>query len=42
MTDDQLLEANVSTNIQVMESLGLTALNDPFFNGRTATFETIK
>jgi hypothetical protein len=42
MTDDQLLESGISNNIQVFESLGLRTFDDPFFNGKTATFEVIK
>ena len=42
MTDDQLLESGVSSNIQMLESLGLQSFSDPFFTGKTSTFETIK
>lgn len=42
MTDDELIESNVSSNIQVLEDLGLRSFDDPFFAGRTSTFETIK
>jgi hypothetical protein len=40
LTDDEI--AKVNTNIQLLESLGLEAVSDPFFTGRTETFETIK
>lgn len=42
MTDDQLLESGISSNIQTLESLGLRTFDDPFFSGKTTTFETIK
>lgn len=42
MTNDQLLEAGAVTNIQLLESLGLQSFDDPFFSGKTSTFETIK
>jgi hypothetical protein len=42
MTDDQLVESNISNNIQVLESLGLRSFDDPFFAGKTTTFETLK
>jgi len=42
MTDDELVESNLSNNIQVLESLGLRTMDDPFFSGKTATFETLK
>ena len=40
LSDDDI--AKVSTNIHLLESLGLEAVSDPFFTGRTDTFETIK
>lgn len=40
LTDDEI--AKVNTNIQLLESLGLEAVSDPFFTDRTETFETIK
>jgi hypothetical protein len=42
LTDEELLESGVSSNIQVLESLGLRTFDDPFFDGRTFTFEKIK
>lgn len=42
MTDDQLVESGISNNIQVLESLGLRSFDDPFFAGKTSTFETLK
>jgi len=40
MTDEEV--AQQKNNIQNLESLGLDTLVDPFFSGRTDTFETIK
>lgn len=42
MSDDQLIEAQNVQNIHTLESLGLLSLQDPFFAGRSSTFETIK
>lgn len=42
MTDDQLIEAGQVSNIQMLEDLGLRSFDDPFFVGKTSTFETIK
>ena len=40
LPDDQV--AQVSSNIKMVENLGLEAVRDPFFQGRTSTFEAIK
>lgn len=42
MTDDQLIEAAGLQNIRVVENLGLRTFDDPFFVGKSSTFETIK
>lgn len=41
-TDDELAENDAQTNIHLMESLGLQSLQDPFFAGRTSTYEIIR
>lgn len=41
-TDDELAENDAQTNIHLMESLGLQSLRDPFFAGRTHTYEVIR
>ena len=40
MSDEEV--AQQKNNIQSLESLGLETLRDPFFAGKTSTFETIK
>lgn len=40
LTDDQI--GQFQNNLRVLESLGLESVVDPFFAGRTSTFETIK
>lgn len=42
MTDDELIEAGQVSNIQMLENLGLQSFDDPFFAGKSTTFETIK
>ena len=42
MTDDQLIEAGQVGNIRIVEDLGLQSFDDPFFAGKSSTFETIK
>ena len=42
MTDEQLVESGVTNNIRVLESFGLHSFDDPFFAGKSTTFETIK
>lgn len=42
MTTDEMVEYSLSNNIQMLESLGLRTFDDPFFVGRTTTFETLK
>jgi len=43
LTDDELRVSTATLqNIQVLESLGLTSYDDPFFAGRTITFEKVR
>lgn len=42
MSDLELIEAGQVGNIRMLEELGLQSFDDPFFTGRTSTFETIK
>lgn len=42
MTDQQVLDSGISSNLAVMESLGLSSLQDPYFAGDIATYETLK
>lgn len=42
MTDDELIVAGNMQNIVMLENLGLTSLDDPFFAGKSHTFETIR
>lgn len=42
MTDEELIEENVTNNLVMLENMGLQGLRDPFFTGRTSTFEMIK
>lgn len=41
-TSEEMLEAGVQNNITVLEQMGLESLGDPYFGGRTATFEMIR
>jgi len=40
LSDDEI--GAVQNNIRMLESLGLEMIQDPFFAGRTSTFETIR
>ena len=40
MTDEELV--GFQNNIKMLESLGLEAISDPFFSGKTNTYETIR
>jgi len=42
LTDCQAGSEGEIGNIRILEGLGLEALTDPFFNGRTGTFELIR
>lgn len=42
LSDAEIGDSLTSTNIRVMDSLGLEGLRDPFFMGRSATYEMIK
>lgn len=42
MTDAELLESNITSQIAALENLGLRTFDDPFFAGRTTTFEKLR
>lgn len=42
MTDDQLVDRGEPNRLQMMANLGLRVVQDPFFVGRTPTYEVIK
>lgn len=42
MSDEQLLASGIGSSIEAMTSLHLSNYSDPFFNGRTSTFERVR